>query len=153
MRDLPVFFHTGLTVTDIDEAIQFFTEVMGLRLSSRRDLAGDYLSTMLGRQSSLTAKIAMLETDVDTFLELVEYQTPDGSLPRDRTSTEITVSGAPHFAFFVKSLGEFDEISNPRHLTPLALADETIPGGPFAGGKIRFYQSRFGCLIEVIQKP
>jgi len=147
------FFHTGLTVTDLDQAVNFFGEVMGLTVSSQRELTGDYLAHMLDYHSALTARIAMLETDDNTFLELVEYHTENQELPSQHVGAHITVTGTPHFAFFIDDLSSFDAKCNPKHLTPLASEADTIPGGPFAGGKIRFYASKFGCLIEAIEKP
>jgi catechol 2,3-dioxygenase-like lactoylglutathione lyase family enzyme len=147
------FFHTGLTVSDLDEAKALFAGLFGMTVTSERELSGDYLSHMLGLDCAMTARIAMLQADADSFLELVEYSSPTLGLPRERTVSDITVSNSPHFAYFVDNLEEFHSRVGPHELQPLAALADTIPGGPFAGGKIRFYRTSFGCLIEVIQRP
>lgn len=147
------FFHTGITVSDLDEAKSFFSEVFGLTVTSERELSGDYLSHMLQYEQELTARIAMLQTGDETFIELVEYHTISGSLPRPNEKAIITNSGVPHFAFFTDNLILFHESHNLNKLSALAVEQDVIPGGPFKGGFIRFYRTSFGCLIEVIQRP
>ena len=148
-----IFFHTGITVSDLDEAKSFFSEVFGLKITSERNLSGEYLSHMLQHNQELTARIAMLQTGDETFIELVEYQTQSGSLPGPRNKAMITHSGSPHFAFFTDDLALFHEKHNMNKLDALAVEHDVIPGGPYEGGLIRFYRTSFGCLIEVIQRP
>ena len=147
------FFHTGLTVTNVDLAKDFFCAVFDLPVTAERSLEGDYLSRMLRHPDALKARIVMLQTGESTFLELVEYHDPSGSLPAKSTATVITENGSPHFAFFVSDLERFHSKFVPKFLYPLAIDHDVIPGGPYAGGLIRFYQANFGCLIEIIQKP
>ena len=147
------FFHTGITVSDLDEAKNFFSGVFGLTVTSERELSGDYLSHMLQFDQELTARIAMLQTGDDTFIELVEYHTISGELPGPKDRSIITNSGVPHFAFFTDDLSMFHERHKLNKMTALAVEQDIIPGGPFKGGFIRFYHTSFGCLIEVIQRP
>ena len=147
------FFHTGLTVSNLNEAKDFFSQIFALEVTSERELSGPYLAHMLGYDCELTARIAMLETSPTTFIELVEYTDTNHVLPGPNAVGRITQSGTPHFAFFVDNLEKFHEDHGTNLLEPMALEPDTIPGGPFAGGHIRFYRSRFGCLIEVIQRP
>ena len=147
------FFHVGLTVAKLDEAVEFFVGVFGLELVSERPLHGPYLAHMLGHGRDLTARIAMLKIDESTFLELVEYHSEGASLPSPSTCQKITVSGVPHFAFFVSDLEEFHQRFSDRAIYPLAPTHDVIPRGPLAGGLIRFYRTNFECFIEVIQRP
>lgn len=148
-----IFFHTGLTVSDILEAKSLFTDLFGMVVTSERELSGEYLAHMLGVDEEMTAKIVMLQADDNTFVELVEYTSSPLQLPGERFVSDITVSNTPHFAYFVDDLERFHSESQSHRLRPLAEEADTIPGGPFAGGRIRFYQSSFGCLFEVIQRP
>ena len=148
-----IFFHTGLTVSNIEEAKALFTELLGMTLTSERELQGPYLSHMLGIKGEMTARIAMLQADENSFLELVEYTSQQACLPGGKTRSDITITNTPHFAYFAENLEEFHSRISPYGLQPLAESLDIIPGGPFAGGKIRFYRSSFGCLLEVIQRP
>lgn len=148
-----MFFHTGLTVTNLNEAKALFVEVFGMTVASERDLSGDYLSHMLGIKSDLTARIVMLQADENSFIELVEYRSEGLCLPGAQMTSQITYANTPHFAYFVDDLSIFHQNVAGVFLIPLAKTEDTIPGGPFAGGKIRFYRSSFGCLFEVIQRP
>jgi catechol 2,3-dioxygenase-like lactoylglutathione lyase family enzyme len=147
------FFHVGITVPDLEEAKSLFVNVFNLQIVSERSLYGPYLAHMLAHQGELTARIAMLRIDENVMLELVEYRDENGSLPVPGIRQDITRSGTPHLAFFVDNLDKFDERNSGRTLHPLAESHDVIPRGPLAGGKIRFYRSKFECLIEVIQRP
>jgi catechol 2,3-dioxygenase-like lactoylglutathione lyase family enzyme len=147
------FFHTGLTVSNIEEAKAFFSQVFSLPVTSERDLSGEYLAKMLNYSEEMTARIVMLQTGDETFIELVEYQTSSGALPEISTISQITKTGSPHFAFFVNDLLQFHKEFVPKYLDPIGNEFNIIPGGPFQGGLIQFYHSTFGCLIEIIEKP
>ena len=147
-----IFFHTGITVTDIEDAKTFFSEVLGMSVTSERDLSGTYLSNMLGLKTPLTARIAMLRADENSFVELVEYRSANRPI-QNPWSSDILFANSPHFAFFVQDLDDFHRRFSGTRLLPLSESVEVIPGGPFAGGLIRFYRSTFGCLFELIQKP
>lgn len=147
------FFHVGLTVESLTEAVEFFVGVFGLELVSERSLHGPYLAHMLGHGRDLTARIAMLKISESTFLELVEYHSEGASIPSPSTRQPISTSGVPHLAFFVSDLEEFHQRFGGWAIHPLAQTHDVIPRGPLAGGLIRFYRTNFECLIEVIQRP
>lgn len=147
------FFHTGITVPNLDEAKKLFVDVFDLELVSERLIQGSYLAHMLGQENELSARIAMLKLDQSTFLELVEYRNETNSLPTPVVQQEITISGVPHLAFFVENLEQFHTQHADTDLLPLSHSHDVIPRGPLAGGLIRFYRTRFECLIEIIQRP
>jgi len=147
------FFHTGITVPDLDEAKRLFVDVFRLELISERLIHGPYLAHMLGQDSEISARIAMLKVDQSTFLELVEYRNKTNALPTQVVQRDITISGVPHLAFFVENLEHFHAQHGDNDLRPLSSTHDVIPRGPFAGGLIRFYRTKFECLIEIIQQP
>ncbi len=147
------FFHTGITVSNIDLAREFFCEVFGLEPTSEREISGPYLAHMLSFDEEMTARIVMLRTSDETYIELVEYKTPSERLPDAKRAAVITKDGTPHFAFFVEDLDSFHDAFCGKYLFALAARSDAIPGGPYAGGRIRFYRSSFGCMIEIIERP
>lgn len=70
------FDHVGITVDDLDSAIEFFTG-LGLELEGRQFVEGEFLDTVIGIPDSKT-EIAMLRPpDGGTAVELSTFVRPD----------------------------------------------------------------------------
>ena len=70
------FDHVGVTVADLDAAIDFFVG-LGLELDGRRRVEGDFIDTVIGIPDSCT-EIAMLRPPGGgTGLELATFIRPD----------------------------------------------------------------------------
>lgn len=148
-------FHVGLTVTDLDSAVKFFSELFGLELTQRRTLEGNYLSTMLELAPGTAAEIAFLRLSDRYSLELVQYSKPEDTfdaLTPVRSKGTIASPNTPHFAFFVPDLEGFLGRAESWNLVPLGRCDQVVPAGPYAGSRICFFRSEFGCFIEIIEQ-
>jgi len=76
MRKIRQFDHVGITVADLDAAVEFFLK-LGLKLDGRMFLEGEFLDTVCGIPDSRT-EIAMLRApDGGTGLELGTFVRPD----------------------------------------------------------------------------
>ena len=75
MAQIMQFDHVGITVADLDTAIDFFVK-LGLELEGRMAMEGEFLDTVCGIPNSRT-EIAMLRTpDGHGKLELTQFHTP-----------------------------------------------------------------------------
>ena len=109
---LKSMFHTGFVVRDIDKTIDFYTNVMGLRLVGRTERTGDFACQLLGFQEA-HIKGAFVELGDGHQLELIQYINPpvgDGHL-------HLNDAGASHLAFFVEDIEEFYADKSQRGLT------------------------------------
>jgi catechol 2,3-dioxygenase-like lactoylglutathione lyase family enzyme len=68
--------HMGITVSDIDASVEFYTKGLELTLKLRNEMAGPQLSAVLGVPGT-ALKTAFL-TGANACLELVQYIHPDG---------------------------------------------------------------------------
>lgn len=76
MTHLRRFDHVGVTVADLDRAIEFFTG-LGLELEGRMPIEGEFLDTVIGMSGART-EIAMLRPPGGgTALELSSFVRPD----------------------------------------------------------------------------
>lgn len=76
MTHIKRFDHVGVTVADLDRAIEFFTG-LGLELEGRMPIEGDFLDTVIGMSGART-EIAMLRPPGGgTALELSSFVRPD----------------------------------------------------------------------------
>ena len=109
---LKSMFHTGFVVRDIDKTIDFYTNVMGLRLVGRTERTGDFACQLLGFQEA-HIKGAFVELGDGHLLELIQYINPpvgDGHL-------HLNDAGASHLAFFVEDIEAFYADKSQRGLT------------------------------------
>ena len=76
MTHIKRFDHVGVTVADLDRAIEFFTG-LGLELEGRMPIEGDFHDTVIGKSGART-EIAMLRPPGGgTALELSSFVRPD----------------------------------------------------------------------------
>ena len=76
MTHIKRFDHVGVTVADLDRAIEFFPG-LGLELEGRMPIEGDFLDTVIGMSGART-EIAMLRPPGGgTALELSSFVRPD----------------------------------------------------------------------------
>jgi catechol 2,3-dioxygenase-like lactoylglutathione lyase family enzyme len=71
------FEHVGVTVPSLDDAIGFFTDVIGWTLILREgpfaDAEGDWMRAALNVDRSASLSFALLDTGARRYIELFEY--------------------------------------------------------------------------------
>jgi catechol 2,3-dioxygenase-like lactoylglutathione lyase family enzyme len=143
---LTSFFHTGFVVSDLEAAIDFYTDVMGLTLTGRTERTGEFPSTLLGFPDT-HIRGAFLEMGGGHQLELIQYMNPVGGVA-DFDKNNIR---AAHLAFFVADIDRFYEDTRQRGLTygtpPVAMYDD-------AGAMLRkalYCQDPDGNWLELVE--
>ena len=99
---LKSFFHTGFIVHDLDAAVAFYTDVLGLTLAMRTERTGAFPSALLGFADA-HIKGAFLDLGDGHQLELIQYLNPVGGFA-DFDKNDIR---AAHLAFFVDDIDAF----------------------------------------------
>ena len=95
--------HTGFVVRDLDKAVQFYTDVVGLRVTATRERTGAPIEQVLGYEGC-HIKLALLGTEKNGhLLELIQYMQPPAA---DRPPEERSVLGGSHLAFNVDDIHE-----------------------------------------------
>ena len=97
--------HTGFVVTDLDKAVRFYEDGLGLAVTSRFESSGARSSQLLGYQD-VRLKGAMLDIGGGHVLELLQYINPP---PAERPSEERSIIGAAHLALYVDNVDEMFE--------------------------------------------
>lgn len=98
-------WHFSFTVSDIDQSVAFYSELLGLEVITRQDQANRYTEKLVG-MTGARLKVAMLRVPgwpagpSRHHLELVEYVHPRGVKADVRTNN----TGAPHLAFVVEDI-------------------------------------------------
>ena len=106
---LKSFFHTGFIVADLEAAVAFYTDVLGLNLTLRTERSGPFPSALLGFADA-HIKGAFLDLGAGHQLELIQYINPPGGYAEfDKNDAR-----AAHLAFFVDDIDAFYAATRQR---------------------------------------
>jgi len=72
----PRFDHVGITVADLDAAIEFFVG-LGLEVEGRMSIEGEFLDTVIGMSGARTEIAMLVPAGGGTKLELSSFVRPD----------------------------------------------------------------------------
>ena len=144
--------HIGLSVPDLDQAIQFFVEVLGAQEFFRHGPYGPN-----GEQSrrqfdrhpdSVVEGIAMVQLG-PMNIELLQYSAPDQSTAWPGTSDY----GGHHVAFYVDDLDV--SVARLREAGVRVLGEPMPLPGPESGpgGRFIFFRAPWGLFLELVSYP
>jgi catechol 2,3-dioxygenase-like lactoylglutathione lyase family enzyme len=131
--------HYGVTVTNLDEAVAFYRDVLGLDVLDRFSVAGDGFATGVGVEDA-AADFAHLDAG-GTRVELVAYD-PTGD---DATAGSVNQSGAKHLGFGVDDLDVFSE-GLPEDVDTVSEPQTTA-----SGTRICFVRDPEDHVVEVLE--
>jgi catechol 2,3-dioxygenase-like lactoylglutathione lyase family enzyme len=131
--------HTGVTVSDLDRAVDFYTEVLGLDVLARFAVDGEAFATGVGVDGA-SAEFAHLDAG-GSRIELVSYD-PEGT---DVGSSTVNQPGAVHLGLATDDVEAFYES------LPGGVETQSPPQRTSSGTKICFLRDPEGNLIEVLE--
>lgn len=145
--------HTGVTVPDMAEAVDFFTNVIGCKKATSfgpfADDKGTFMTDLLGVDAKAVIKeITLLRCGFGSNIELFEYTAPDQKDLKQKNSD----IGAFHIAFYVDDVAAakayLEKKGVATRMGPLPITD-----GPAAGQTILYFQAPWGLQFEAISYP
>lgn len=135
----PVAHHVGITVSELDRAVDFYRDVLELDVLDRFSVSGEAFSEAVAVDGA-TGRFAHLDGD-GVRIELVEYD-PVGDAAPD---ADLNQPGATHVGLSVDDLDAFYE----------GLPDgvETLnePKTTDSGTRICFLRDPDGTLVELLE--
>ncbi len=145
--------HLGVTVPDLQQAVMFFTEVLGAEaLFTCEEGPGTQnpanLNAAFGVPSDSKLKIAMLRLGLTLNLELMQYDTSDQRQVTPRNSD----FDAPHIAFFVSDMEQAADYLT-EHGCKLFSGPLVSKRGPKAGQSIRYFKRPGVCFWKSYRDP
>jgi len=130
--------HVGITVTDLDRAVDFYRETFDLALLDRFTVSGEGFAAGVGVPGA-TGQFAHLDAG-GARVELVEYD-PEGE---SAAADGVNQPGAKHLGLAVDDVDAFyDGLDN-------AVDTLSEPQTTSSGARILFVRDPEGNLIEVI---
>jgi catechol 2,3-dioxygenase-like lactoylglutathione lyase family enzyme len=145
--------HIAYTVPDLDEAVDFFVDVLGAELIYQtgpvEDKTGDWMSRKLGVHPRASAYVAMLRLGPVTNVELFKYHTPD----QNRSMPKNSDYGGHHLAFYVEDVDAAAAYLRAQPGVEVLGDPETIEEGPIAGNRWVYFLTPWGMQMEVLCMP
>jgi catechol 2,3-dioxygenase-like lactoylglutathione lyase family enzyme len=145
--------HTGVTVPDIKQALDFFTNVLGcqhaMTFGPFSDDKGTFMQDLLNvHPRAKIEQISMVRCGYGSNIELFQYSAPD---QKDMTPKNSDIGGY-HIAFYVddiKAAADYLKANNVRtFMGPLP-----VEQGPAAGQSILYFTAPWGLQFEAISYP
>lgn len=145
-------WHAGVTVSDLDRSVTFYSEVLGLRERIRQVQDNEYTRRMLG-YADCRIEVAQLVADgphgvSGHLIELVQFLQPEAITdpgPMHRLSTV-------HIALAIESLEGVYERVIAAGGTPVTEPVDIVEGVN-TGGKAMWFRDPDGVLVELVQPP
>ena len=130
--------HVGITVSDLDRAVEFYREAIGLDVVAEFSVGGDAFATGVGVDG---ARADFVHLDADGVrLELVSYD----STERPGERTRIDTAGATHVGLAV------DDVASCYAALPDHVETVSEPQTTDSGTTIFFVRDPEGNLVEVL---
>lgn len=145
--------HTGVTVPDMDQAVAFFTDIVGCQKAMSfgpfADDKGTFMQDLLGVDpKAVIEQITLMRCGSGSNIELFKYKAPD---QRDLKQKNSDI-GAFHLAFYVDDIKAakafLDQKGVATRMGPLP-----VDQGPAAGQAILYFQAPWGLQLEAITYP
>ena len=95
--------HTGVVVTDIEKALQFYCEGIGLELRFQVEAGGAELSQLLG-YDDVQVKAAFVGGIDGHSVEIIEYLSPKTEVRDASEQHKRNATGAAHISFNVTDM-------------------------------------------------
>jgi len=140
--------HIGITVSDLDGSVDFWTKLTGGAVLGRRLLDGAHIGELVGYPGQ-QIEIALVELPGGLVLELLRY------VGRDEEAYEAGTAhpGNVHVCFLVEDLHRSWEHAVACGAHPASEKPVRVPVGPQTGAYVAYLRTPDGVDVELRQPP
>ena len=145
--------HIGLTVPDLNEAVTFFTDVLGCQKATSfgpfADDKGTFMQDLLDVDPrAVINEIVLMRCGFGSNIELFDYDAPDQKTVQPRNSD----IGGHHIAFYVDDINAAADYLKSKGIRTL-MGPLPVNEGPAAGQAIIYFFAPWGLQFEAISFP
>jgi len=135
--------HIGITITDIEESLSFYRDLLGFEVVRIMDESGEHIDNF-SSLSDVKVKTIKLKDANNGMIELLYYY----SHPKKAEQKDITHIGCSHFALTVEDLDSILEKLKRKNYDINSIPQYS-PDGKV---KLTFCKGPDGTLIELVQE-
>jgi lactoylglutathione lyase len=147
MASITGIFHGGITVKDMDAALRFYRDGLGLEVEFDRLLDGPYLPVVLALDFE-RLRAVYLRIPGGVFVELLEYQ----GIDRRPAASRPCDYGAGHLCLYVDGIDEIHGRLTEMGFKARSDGPVDISSGPNAGARSIYMLDPDGYPVELFQK-
>lgn len=145
--------HTGFTVPNLTQAVDFFVDVMGCetfyQLGPFSDNKGDWMKTYLNvHPRAKIPAIQLVRCGNGSNLEIFEYVAPDQNKQQPANSDV----GGHHIAFYVEDINQAVTYLKDNGMQVLG-EPSVMTSGPSAGETWVYFLAPWGMQLELVSYP
>jgi catechol 2,3-dioxygenase-like lactoylglutathione lyase family enzyme len=141
-------FHAGVTVSDMDAALRFYRDGLGLEVAFDGESAIGTARRIWAIDPERVRVVFLRVPGSDTLVELFEFQ----GIERHGASARPCDYGAGHMCLFVEDLDALHARLVAAGFRSRAGEVITIEDGPHAGAKVAYLVDPDGYHVEAYQK-
>ena len=142
--------HTGFVVSDMERALEFYQDLLGLKQERNQILEGEFISELVGYPDARLHIVYLGTGDLRHSVELIQYLNPTGTTAAMPERHQV---GASHLGVIVDDLDAFyAELSSRgvRFVSPPAIR----PGAVYPmASKGCYMQDPDGNWLELLERP
>jgi catechol 2,3-dioxygenase-like lactoylglutathione lyase family enzyme len=141
--------HVGVGVSDMERALRFWRDALGLELAGRGTVEWEHLDRLTGVDGTVI-EWAELHIPGGGVVELQQYHRPAGTAVPPGGDGD---GGRSHLSLLVHDIeGLFDRLRAARAPARSEAVVE-IPRGAYAGAKAAYVHDPDGFAVELIERP
>lgn len=135
--------HTGIVVSDLEQALHFYVDLLGLKVTKRMDESGEYIDNISGLKNVRVTTVKMAAED-GNLIEILYYHSHQRKSAKNRETCE---TGISHIAFTVENVdAEYERLSKAG--VPFNSTPQKSPDGY---ARVTFCRDPDGTLIELVE--
>jgi catechol 2,3-dioxygenase-like lactoylglutathione lyase family enzyme len=140
--------HTGITVPDMDQAVHFFTDVLGCQAAMTFGPFSGLGEVLNINPEARIDNITMVRCGAGSNIELFKYTSPD---QKDMTPKNSDIGGM-HIALYVDDVQKAKDYLDSKGVKTFK-GPIPIGEGPAAGETILYFVAPWGLQLEAISYP
>lgn len=135
--------HTGIVVSDLDEAVRFWTEGLGFREEVRADEQGPVIDAVLGLESADVTTVKLAAPD-GGWVELLHFRSHGSTSCWNGNET---TTGLTHVALTVSDID-----TTCRRLERFGAVVRPIQASPDGRVRLTYCRGPEGLLLELVEE-
>jgi catechol 2,3-dioxygenase-like lactoylglutathione lyase family enzyme len=140
--------HIGLTVTDLERSIEFYTSVLECSIVMRQEKEGGYLAAIVGYPGARVLMTHLQPPGGGPRIELFQYLVPKSAVRH----LEPRNVGNAHICFVVEDLAALYERLVEKGIGTISPPVEVDTGVNTGGSSLYLYDPD-GITLELFQRP